>query len=534
MRNLVILLIVPLISFSQIPEIKWQQCFGTKEWDKSYGITEKENGYLAGINIESNGPGITNYHGESDEWLINIDSTGDVIWEKCFGGIQSESLVKLVSSKGNTYYVFGGTESSDYDVTCEPLNDKYEFWVLKINSEGEILWDKCYGSPEHDTPRDAILTPDGGLLFMGRILSQGGNVHNYYGSMDIWFCKIDSLGTMEWEKTVGNENLDNAISLKLISNTSFAFIGGYDEPGGMIDCEIAVTGEYMDLWLVEMSLNDGDILDMNCYGGSGNDLGCYFDKLNDGFILTASTDSYDGDVSGLHGEDDIWVVRINNDGEIVWQRCLGGSYNEVPSYVTKVEDGGFIIIGYTDSHNGDVSNNHSYTGGAYYDIWVVKLSANGEIEWDQCYGGLETERFFGSHSILKKSDYNYVFNAQARMNSGDVQCEFSGDIDAWVFEIDTVDTTGAIQNNYENVIKVYPNPAEEFVVFDYSSPYPPQGGKYPVIVVTTIFGQEVVKLPVKPEKTVWDCREAEDGIYFYSVEIEGKWYAGKVVIRKRN
>jgi hypothetical protein len=526
-----IFLIFYFNSFTQILEIKWQNCFGTDQWDITYGITEAENGFLLGIYIPTDGQGISNYHGEGEAWIVNVDGDGNIIWEKCFGGSESEDIIKIIKSSNLEYYLVGSTESSDFDITCDTNYGSTDFWVLKINETGDILWDHCYGSLVTDEMRDAVLTPDGGLLFMGRIFYNGGDVQNWYGSYDVWFCKIDSLGMIEWEKTVGNQAIDNGISMQLISDTSFAFIGGYYESGGMNDCEIAVTGEGADLWLVEMSLSDGDILNIYCYGGSGNDLGYYFDKLDDGYILTASTDSWDGDVTGLYGGDDIWVVRIDDQGQIVWQHCLGGSYYETPYYVTQVEDGGFIVIGNTDSHNGDVSNNNSYTGGSFYDIWVVKLSANGEIEWDQCYGGLESERIYNTNAIFKKSDYNYVFNAQARTNSGDVDCDLNGDIDTWVFEIDTVDTTGAIENHYENVIKVYPNPAKEFVVFDYSSPYPPRGGKYPVIVVTTIFGQEVIKIQVKSEKTVWDCREVEDGIYFYSVEIEGNWYAGKVVVR---
>jgi len=516
-----------------MPEIKWQNCFGTDQLDWSYCIAEKENGFLIGIYITANATGISNYHGEADAWIVNIDANGNLIWDKCFGGTESEHIDKIITTQDDSYYLCGITESSDYDITCDTNYGSTDFWVLKINESGDILWDHCYGSLSTDEMQDAVLTPDGGLLFMGRIFYNGGDVQNWYGSYDVWFCKIDSLGTIEWEKTVGNQALDNGISMQLISDTSFAFIGGYDDPGGMIDCEIPVTGFYSDLWLVEMSLSNGDILNMCCYGGSSKDLGYYFDKLDDGYILTASTDSWDGDVSGQHGGDDIWVVRINDDGEIVWQRCLGGSFYETPYYVTQVEDGGFIVIGNTSSHNGDVTNNHSWTGGNNSDIWIVKLNNYGEIEWDQCYGGLDNEKFWGTHSILKKDDYNYVFNAEAQYNSIDVQCELPGGIDAWVFEIDTVDTTGAIESLYENiVVKVSPNPAKDYVEFRFN---PECAGRFQVgseIRVKNVMGEEVTRLPVKSERTVWDTREVLSGMYFYALEIEKKMFMGKIIILK--
>lgn len=443
-----------------MPDIQWQKCFGTNEVDYAMCISETDHGYMFGIAIYTDGPGISNYHGGGDIWIINTDSTGNIIWEKCFGGSNGETCNKILKLNNNEFYIVGSTNSLDGDISCGTLYGSSDFWIIKINGDGDILWDRCYGSLGPDEMRDAVLTPDGGLLFMGRISNNGGNVTNYYGSYDIWFCKIDSLGNIEWEKTVGNQSLDNGISMQLISDTSFAFIGGYDDPGGMIDCEIAVSGFYSDVYLVEMSLAEGDILNIYCYGGSGNDLGFYFEKLDDGYIFAAYTNSYDGDVSGFHGGSDMWVVRTNDQGQIVWQRCIGGSFYEIPSYITQVDDGGFLVIGYTSSHNGDVTHNHSHQGGAWYDIWVVKLTAVGEIEWDKCYGGLGTERFFGTHSILKKSDYIYVFNAEAQFNSIDVQCEIHGERDAWVFEIALPDTTSVIiPPASAGEIRVYPNPA---------------------------------------------------------------------------
>jgi hypothetical protein len=529
-------LIIPLISYAQIPEIQWQKCFGTDQWDKSYGITDKENGYLLAIYISGDGPGITNYHGMGDAWIINIDSIGNIIWEKCFGGTKSENIKKIIKVSDSEFYMVGATNSSDYDITCDTNYGSTDFWVLKINESGDILWDRCYGSLGTDEMRDAVLTPDGGLLFMGRISNNGGDVTNYYGSYDIWFCKIDSLGNIEWEKTVGNQSLDNGISMQLISDTSFVFIGGYDDPGGMIDCEIAVTGFYADLLLMEMSLTDGEILNMYCYGGSGHDLGQYFEKIGDGYILIATTNSCDGDVTGFHGGQDIWVVRIIDNGDIEWQRCLGGSFYEIPRYVTQGDDGGFIVIGYTSSHNVDVTNNHSLPGGAYYDIWVVKLTATGEIEWDQCYGGLDTESLFNTNAILKKGDYNYVFSAQAQMNSGDVQCGLHGDIDAWVFEIKLDDTVNVITPASEaQEITVYPNPAGDYIEFKVKS----EKLKVAELRLYDVFGRQAAGTQITLEQTVLDVSGLLGGVYFYriypvssDVASEAGIFSGKIVIQR--
>lgn len=340
-----------LFSYSQPSDIIWQQCYGTVNIDEVECIVKSDNSYLLSVTISSDGQNVSNYHGEDDAWIINLDTIGNIIWEKCFGGSESEAIQQIVKTLGNNFYLFGDTESNDGDITCENNHGYNDFWVVKIDNNGNILWNHCYGSPSVDVARDAISTSDGGLLFMGRIYSSGGDVSNYYGSADVWICKIDSSGMIEWEKTVGNIERDNGIKLKMISDSSFAFTGGYYESGGMINCQVEETGYGTDLWLVEMKLSNGEILNQYCYGGSYNDLGYDFEKVENGYIIVAVTSSNDGDVSGLHGPPgepmyyDIWVVRIDEQGYIIWQKCLGGYYSETPRYVTQTEDLGFIIIG---------------------------------------------------------------------------------------------------------------------------------------------------------------------------------------------
>ncbi|NOX46873.1 MAG: hypothetical protein GXO89_07840, partial [Chlorobi bacterium] len=440
MITILILTSLAIYSFGQIPEITWQNCFGTDEDENAKCILKTDNGYLLGITLESDGPGITNFHGVADAWIISVDTVGNVIWEKCFGGSEAETSHQIIKASNHNYYLLNSSNSTDGDVQSQS-NGLTDFWIVKIDEVGNILWERCYGSPNGDTPVDAISTPDGGLIFMGRIWTAGGDVQIYYGAYDIWFCKIDSLGNIEWEKTIGNEGIDNAINLKLTSDTTFSFIGGYYELGGMIDCYVPSTGSGADLWLVELNLSDGDILNQYCYGGSYNDLGYYFEKLDDGYILVSSTTSNNGDVSGLHGPpgdpnyQDIWVVRIDEQGGIEWQKCLGGSGLEVPNYIGQTKDGGFMVIGYTRSYNGDVNGNHSMPGDA--DIWVVKLDKDGEIIWQHCYGGWGNDRFWGLNSVVKKDDNSYIILAQSDNGSDDVECTINQGYyyDAWLFEI---------------------------------------------------------------------------------------------------
>ncbi len=439
-NNIIALLILMSTTmFAQIDTITWQQCFGTTgtaAQDYAQGAIKFNDGYLFGIGAKQNEPWISNYHGETDVWLVMTDTIGNVLWENCYGGSESESPDKIIPIDSNYIYLINGTESTDGDVH-NFTNDKYDIWVVKLNRQGDIIWENCYGGPGVEEPRDVLLTPDGGLILMSRFATVGGNISVHYGSVDIWICKIDSLGNIEWEKTLGNHGTENAITMEFASDTSFFVLAGINETGGMVDCDCNIhpTGS-LDVWLVEMDMQ-GNIIRQLCYGGTGHELVRDIVKTEDGYVFTASTNSYDGDVSGVHGGKDIWVVKIDNDGNLVWQNCLGGSENEWPMYITQTQDSGFMIIGNTLSYNGDVSNNHS--GFGYFDIWVVKLDKKGILLWEHCFGGIGDEKIWSPNNIIKNGDYDFVVAIQSQGISGDVECELEPNSnlspDAWVINI---------------------------------------------------------------------------------------------------
>ena len=121
-------------------------------------------------------------------------------------------------------------------------------WIIKINGSGDIIWERCYGGTNTEEPRSAQLTPDGGLLLLSRISAAGGDISTYYGGNDVWLIKIDSLGNIEWEKTYGNQYLDNAIDILLTSDNSILITGANDKAGGMVTCH--PNADYSaDVWL---------------------------------------------------------------------------------------------------------------------------------------------------------------------------------------------------------------------------------------------------------------------------------------------
>ena len=241
-------------------------------------------------------------------------------------------------------------------------------------------------------------------------------------------------------------------------------------------------------------------------------------------------------MSGYHGGADIWIVKIDFSGNIIWEHCFGGFRDEIAFDIFQNNEG-YTIIGQTQSNDGDVSGNHSLS--EYdNDIWMIKLNGDGELLWQQCIGGQGSEATPGlNFGVIKKSDNNYVIAGQTDYGpSYDVQCDPHGIMwsDYWVFEIEDTSTNVIGQIENKNGLKVYPNPARDYVVFELPpSVISSNSEKSPKIILRNIFGQIVAELPIKNEKTVWDIREVSSGTYFYC--LQSGLYAierGKIVILK--
>jgi hypothetical protein len=531
---LVLLFFTQIFTAAQNLEINWQQCFGGSKIDLSRDIINKYNDYLIVGFTGSNDGDVTFNHGNNDVWIMQTDSIGTLIWEKSYGGSLDDGGYRIFQSDSNSYYILGASCSSDGDISDDPYPGSNDYWIVKIDSSGNILWDRILGGNMLDQMWTGTKTFDGGVLAFGWTGSEDGDISVYYGLYDMWMVKLNSDGETEWDFTIGTSGMDVGQAIIQTGDGGY-LVGGTSRinEGGNLSC-------IPHSWKAEAILVKLDSLRniewQNCYGGSEDEGITGLLEIDDAYVFVAYTASNDGDVSGFHGTPgetcDIWIVKIDFFGNIIWQKCLGGTNWEFVNKLFQTQDGGFMVIGNTSSFDGDVVGNHSLSENEY-DIWIVKLNSEGEFEWQQCIGGIGND--YVDFGVIKMNDNNYVIAGQTDYGpSFDVECTpHAGNYpDFWVFEI--IDTSTNIINNTTNekVIKVYPNPAQDYVVFEIPPSIPPNGGKN-VILINDVFGQVIATLPIKNEKTVWDCREVSSGTYIYCLQsglntIE----RGKVVIIK--
>ncbi len=470
MKKYIILTTIILIACclqSQQLDLSWQRCLGSDTIDYPDAIAKSERGVFVSISVIYDYPWLTNYHGGGDAWIVELDTKGNILQEKCFGGSKGEGIKKIVSLPNDEYYLFGGTISIDGDVQ-HSQNPSFDIWVVKVDSLLNIIWERCYGSYALDSPKDAISTPDGGMLFLSSITSSGLDVSTSFGSSDAWLCRIDSEGNIMWEKTYGNHSSSELFKIIPTSYGTYMMVGKFYESGGMITCpDLDGTMQYKDVWVVEIN-EYGEILQQFSFGGSYYDGGWSIIEDNGDFIIGAYTDSDDINVSGFNGEpgnvstEDIWILKIDHEGNIIWQDCFGGSFTEGIINVNRLDNDRYIVIGTSNSIDGDIFGHHSTLGGWDPDIWYFILSKDGEFLDQRCIGGLKRETL-PTHSVAKIADDHFMLIAETNVISGDVECEIDADPwgyldkDAWVFSLKDC-------NNYQPGIPVVPTGTDTLCV----------------------------------------------------------------------
>jgi hypothetical protein len=517
--------------YSQNFEIQWQQCFGGTNNDDTYDIISVEDGYLIGGGSKSNDGDISFNHGATDCWLIKTDKLGEIEWEKTYGGSYGDGIFRIFPTNDNNYYLLCSSYSSDGDISNDPYPESTDFWIVKIDSFGNIIWERIVGGNGGDQMWTGTTTNDGGVVALGWSGSEYGDVSVNYGLDDMWMIKLSSDGEIEWDFTLGTDWQDYGQAIIQTSDGGF-LVGGASKltGGGNLDCEC--NGQ-ADGILIKLD-TERNIEWQKCYGGSDYDGITSLIEINNGYIFSAFINSNGGDILGWHGEHDVWIVKVDFNGNIIWQNAIGGSKSEATSNIFQNSNNDIISFASTQSHDGDVSGNHSLS--EYdHDIWMVKLNNEGELLSQQCIGGLANEQV--NFGVIQKSEYNYVIAGQTDYGpSDDVQCDPHGTInsDFWVFEIKDT-TVGISQTPQNETLKVYPNPANNYVVFETENTKGVAGNtgikQSHTITITNTYGQQIAQLQVKDNKTVWDTRSINSGVYFYSLMIAGEFNSGKVIVQ---
>jgi hypothetical protein len=355
---------------------------GGIEWQKSFGGFG--NDYAKYVQQTSDGGYIiAGYNSSIDFWIIKLDSLNNIQWQKTYGGTNGDYAVSINQTPDGGYFVGGTSYSDNGDVIGHHgAWGVADYWVLKIDSIGNIIWQKSLGGDNDDELFSTGLTLDGGYILAGSSWSLSGDVTTHNGQADFWIVKLNGSGTIVWEKSLGGSSSEDwAYSIQNTSDNGYVLAGqSYSN-----DIDVSGhhgTGGFPDYWVVKLN-SSGNIEWQKSLGGTLGDRATSILETTDGsFIVAGGSSSNDGDISSNHGNEDYWIVKLSSTGVVEWEKSLGGSNFEIPFSIKSTIDGGFIVAGYTTSTDGDVTLNYGIS-----DYWIVKLNNVGLIQWTRSFGG---------------------------------------------------------------------------------------------------------------------------------------------------
>lgn len=341
-------------------------------------------------------------------------------WKRCYGG-QGEDYFDAMTALPNGQIVFSGfTQSGDGDALG--YSGSFKSWVFRSNSDGAMIWQK----QEVGTTgfiggqyRSVAATSDGGTVSAGYV-----NV-NY--SFDASVARYDANGNVIWNKTYGGTGSDQAYSIINTADGGFLVSGESNSQDG----DVKLNHGAIDLWVFKLDAN-GNLIWEKTFGGAGDDIMGVIAACSDGgYVMSSmSKSNATGDVPASHGNEDLFVVKLDAAGNKVWTKTFGGSLREDAGSIIGDTDGGCIIAGCTNSTDGDLAARklNPYWNTSIRDTWIFKLNKDGQIVWQVNPGG-SGEDF--ANSLVRMPNGNIAIAGSSASNDGDVTSN-RGDHDVWV------------------------------------------------------------------------------------------------------
>jgi len=455
---LIALGLLSICTYSQ-PLIQWQNTIGSTGNETFNKMTKTHDG---GFVIA--GRSATTISGDKTVagalWVLKLSDSGNILWQKGYTGIASygASIVRDIKlTKDNGFVII-----ADISVPSNGLN----YGILKLDSAGNMQWQKSIGGNIDDIPGEIIETLDNGYLIAGGSSSHMSGDKSEFNigypattAKDFWIVKIDSVGNIEWENTIGGTATDEAYTAVQFLDSTYLVAGG--SSSSISNDKTEASKGASDFWVVKLS-QDGNILWDKTIGGSGSDFAWTSALTSNQQVLLAgaSESGISGDKTDInYGLSDFWIMKIDSSANIIWQNTMGGNGSDIAFDIYENTDQSVIACGRTNS-NQSATKSENLLGGT--DCWLVKLSSTGTTIWENTIGGslLEDPR-----SVVQANDGGYLMSAISNSPISFDKTESSvGLTDFWVVKIESDGAANPVSTlNIKVFLQGYMNVSNQMV-----------------------------------------------------------------------
>lgn len=300
-----------LLKISSLGSLLWEKTFGFSGTDFGTALlATKDGGFLiTGVLDVSSSGGQGNAkstavnHSGGDYWVIKTDLTGNLEWSRFFGGSFTEIPLGIVETDDHNFIIAGSSDSDDFNISNNL--GTYDFWIIKIAPTGSLIWEKSFGGSEIDEARAITTSSDGNFMVVGDTRSSDIDVSENKGAADVWIVKFSTEGSLIWEKTIGGTSFDTARAIYKTQDNGFLIAGS----SRSLDNDFENNGQN-DALILKIDSN-GSLLWQKTIGGSQIDFLYGITELNNkAIIAVGESSSSDQDITENKGFTDALIIQM--------------------------------------------------------------------------------------------------------------------------------------------------------------------------------------------------------------------------------
>ncbi|WP_341226737.1 SBBP repeat-containing protein [uncultured Arcticibacterium sp.] len=459
-----ILLLLALSSklvFAQKPTLIEERAINGLGFDIEFTLLAMpDSGFMAaGVSSSRHGLDKKQDSFTEDLWLLKFDKNFNVIWEKIIGGSGQDWPREMCFTNDGNIVIACRSNSGISGDKSESSRGGVDFWVIKIDLSGNIIWDKTIGGDNYDDARSIAATPDGGVVLAGYSNSNQSfeKSENQYGNYDYWVVKLNNNGVLVWEKTLGGDGFDFVNDI-LVDTNGDVYVGGYSwSNAGGTKSQNPVYKRYADFWVVKLNLYGQMVWDRTIGSYTKDDLTSMCFSSDNNLLLagySGASIAY-GDKSDVgRGKADFWLIKINKNGNKLWDKTYGGGQSDFLR--TVVSKGAYIYL--VGSSESGISGEKTEALKGHDDLWLLKLDQNGSVLWDFSAGSNSYDEV---RSMIIDMEGNIIVSANILDEASGDRSQDSYDWDGWVTKIKECNIIPGPTDLAKNLIK-----GEEVVSFE--------------------------------------------------------------------
>lgn len=459
--------------------------------------------------------------------ILSLGLKSQVTFERTYGGWYHDKAYSVKQTSDGGYIIAGSTVSFGAGSS--------DVYLIKTDETGDTVWTRTYGGSSMDVAYSVLQTEEGGYLIVGNTSSNGAEL------ADIYVIKTYPNGDTTWTRTYGGSRLDNALSSLQTTDGSY-IIAGY------IGNEVSSFNVY----LLKINLS-GDTIWTKTFGGNDSDMAISIQQTtDDGYIIAGWTNSYGS------GEIDVYLIKTNAQGELLWAKTFGGIEDDIACSVIQTFDGGYILAGWTNSLGAgdsdvyliktdsfgdtiwtktiggserDMAQSVKQTSDSGYiiaawtksfgagdsDVYLIKINTSGNIIWTETFGGADHDN---ANSLQITSDEGYIIAGETdSFNPGDSN-------DFYLIKTDNSGQITSINNPaVTEQLNLYPNPTTGIINIDF------ENNETHKITISDITGKTIIERIEMNQNSTFDLSSFENGIYLISIQTDNDRYISKIIKR---